>query len=57
VDIYIKSKNKCIEVKSLYTFEKEEEEIFLKQESAKILGYAYQIWIYDGKGNRLNKIK
>ena len=51
VDIYIPLQNKCIEVKSTWTFTKQKEVVFLKQNSAKELGYLYEIWVYDNKGN------
>jgi len=41
-DIYIKSKNKCIEVKSDYTFEKEKEEVLCKQQAVKNIGMDLQ---------------
>jgi hypothetical protein len=53
VDIFIPSQNKCIEVKSTWTAEKTTGCIFLKQNAAKKLGYDYEIWIYDKKGNRV----
>jgi len=53
VDILIPSQNKCIEVKSLWTFQKQKNIIFLKQNAAKELGYLYEIWIYDSKGNKI----
>jgi hypothetical protein len=52
VDIFIPSQNKCIEVKSTWTAEKKKDCIFLKQNAAKELGYEYEIWIYDNKGNK-----
>jgi uncharacterized protein YcfL len=52
VDIFIPSKNKCIEVKSTWTAQKKN--IFIKQKAAKELGYHYEIWIYDKKGNKVN---
>jgi len=55
VDIFIPSQNKCIEVKSTWTAEKKKDCIFLKQNAAKELGYKYEIWVYDGKGNIVNK--
>jgi hypothetical protein len=55
VDIFIKSLNKCIEVKSTWTSEKKNDNIFLKQKSAKEMGYAYEIWVYDGKKNLVKK--
>ena len=53
VDIFIPSQNKCIEVKSTWTFKKQKEIIFLKQQAGKELGYLYEIWIYDNKGNKV----
>jgi hypothetical protein len=55
VDIFIPSQNKCVEVKSTWTAEKKKDCIFLKQNAAKELGYNYEIWVYDGKGNIFNK--
>jgi len=55
VDIFIPNLNKCIEVKSIWTSEKKKDCIFLKQESAKQLGYNYEIWIYNKKGEIVNK--
>jgi hypothetical protein len=53
VDIFIPLQNKCIEVKSTWTFTTQKETIFLKQQAAKELGYLYEIWVYDGKGNKV----
>jgi hypothetical protein len=53
VDIFIPSQNKCIEVKSTWTAHKKQDNIFKKQEAAKQLGYEYEIWIYDSKGNKI----
>lgn len=55
VDIFIPSQNRCIEVKSTWTAEKKKDCIFLKQNAAKEIGYNYEIWVYDGKGNIVNK--
>jgi len=54
VDIFISSKKLCIEVKSTWTADKKKDNIFLKQDAAKKLGYKYQIWVYDGKGKKVN---
>jgi hypothetical protein len=27
--------------------------VFLKQKAAKELGYEYEIWVYDNKGNKI----
>ncbi len=53
VDIFIKSQNRCIESKSIYTFEKNEEKVLKKKEAALKLGYLYEIWIYDNKDIRI----
>ena len=45
----------CIEVKSIWTSEKKKDCIFLKQAAAKELGYNYEIWVYNGKGVRVEK--
>ena len=50
VDIFIPTENLCVEVKSTWTSEKKQDNIFLKQNAAKELGYKYEIWIYNGKG-------
>jgi len=54
VDIFIPSQNKCIEVKSLYTYNDNIKTNLLKQEAAIKLGYDFEFWIYDNKGNRVN---
>jgi len=53
VDIFIPSQNKCIEVKSTWTFKKQKDIVLLKQLRAKEMGYLYEIWIYDNKGNKV----
>jgi hypothetical protein len=52
VDIFIPNENKCIEVKSTWTLQKKKDNVFLKQCAAKELGYKYEIWVYDKKGNK-----
>ena len=54
VDIYIPSQNKCIEVKSLYTYKKNEAINLLKQDATKNLGYNYEFWVYNKKGEKIN---
>jgi hypothetical protein len=56
VDIFIPSQNKCIEVKSTWTAKKKKDSIYLKQQAGKDLGYEYEIWIYDGKANKVETI-
>jgi len=52
VDIYIKSQNRCIEVKSTWT-NQEKNNVLEKQLAAINLGYKYDIWIFDKNGNKL----
>jgi hypothetical protein len=47
VDIYIPSINKCIEVKSKWTFDTYNKNVLAKQQAAKDMGYDYEIWIFD----------
>jgi hypothetical protein len=54
VDIYIPSQNKCIEVKSLYTYNDNININLLKQAVAIKAGYNFEFWIYDNKGKRIN---
>lgn len=53
VDMYIKTQNRCIEVKSTWT-NQDKNNVFEKQKAAIELGYKYEIWIYDNKGNKLS---
>ena len=57
VDIFIPTENRCIEVKSTWTAKKNEHNIYLKQNAAKLLGYNYEIWIYNEKKQLVNLIK
>jgi len=57
VDIFIPSQNRCIEVKSTWTEKINRDNIFFKQNAAKKLGYKYEIWVYDGKGEFKNCYK
>ena len=56
VDIYIKSINTCIEVKSTWTYEKEKDKVLAKQQASKELGLNYEIWIMSDKGFLIEKI-
>jgi len=51
VDIYIKSQNRCVEVKSTWTIQKKNN-VLEKKDAAISLGYKYDIWIYDKKKNK-----
>ena len=56
VDCFIKSQNRCIETKSTWTAEKKQDIIYLKQQSLKDTGYSCEIWIYNSKGEIVEKI-
>jgi len=47
VDIFIKSQNRCIESKSTYTYEKNEDKVLKKKEAGLNQGYLYEIWVYE----------
>jgi hypothetical protein len=53
VDIFIKSQNKCVEVKSSWTVKMKN--VFIKQHAAKELGFLYEIWVYNEKGKIVEK--
>jgi hypothetical protein len=57
VDIFIPSQNRCIEIKSVWTFKLQEYVVFPKQEAAKQLGYNYEIWVYNSKKEKVNIYK
>ena len=54
VDIFIPTQNRCIEVKSEWTAKYVTSNIFLKQQASKDLGYNYEIWVYNKKGEKIN---
>ena len=56
VDCLIKSQKRCIETKSTWTFEKNQHCVFLKQQALKDDGYTCEIWVFDSKGNIVNKL-
>jgi hypothetical protein len=53
VDIFIKSDNLCIEVKSEYTIKINSDKIYAKKTAAENLGYKYEIWCYTKSGQRI----
>jgi hypothetical protein len=57
VDIFIPNENLCIEVKSNWTLNSKKDNIFIKQAAAKDLGYKYEIWVYNNKGNKIETFK
>ena len=52
VDFFIKTQQRCIEVKSTWT-NQDKNNVLEKQQAAINLGYKYEIWIFDKKGNKL----
>jgi hypothetical protein len=54
-DIYIKSINKIIEVKSTWTYNCKADNNDEKAKATKLKGYNYEVWIYDGKGVKIVK--
>jgi len=52
-DIFIKSINTIIEVKSTWTYKSKVDNIHEKESATKIAGYEYEIWVFDGKGNKI----
>jgi hypothetical protein len=54
VDCFIKSQNRCIEVKSTWTAKKKSKIMYLKQRAVKNDGYLCEIWIFNEKGTRLS---
>ena len=57
VDIFIPNQNRCIEIKSVWTFQINKCYVFPKQEAAKKLGYNYEIWVYNSKKEKVNIYK
>jgi hypothetical protein len=52
-DIFIPHENKIVEVKSTWTLNFKPEQIQLKKKACEDQGYNYEIWCYDGKGNKV----
>lgn len=50
VDIYIKSLNKFIEIKSTWTYKKNTNKVALTKKEVKEKGYEYECWIFTNKG-------
>ncbi len=57
VDIFIHSQNRCIEVKSTWTIQKKKDVILAKQEAVKQAGFTCEIWVYNGKGERVETLQ
>ena len=56
-DIFIKEKNKFIEVKSEYTFQSKKDETFAKHNECLNNGYSHEIWIFNDKQKLMEVIK
>jgi len=56
-DIFIKSINTIIEVKSTWTYNSKIDNIHEKENATKMAGYNYEIWIFDRKGNKIETDK
>jgi hypothetical protein len=52
VDIFIPGEERCIEVKSDWTFEDMKDIVLIKQQAVKDAGYKCEIWVYNKKGER-----
>lgn len=52
-DIFIPHENRVIEVKSEYTFGKGGRNVMEKKEATIKCGFVYEIWCYNGKGERV----
>lgn len=53
IDIFIPLQKRGIEIKSTWTFEKDMENVLLKQQAFIDAGYTCEIWIFDKKGKRI----
>jgi len=54
-DLYIPHKNLIIEVKSTWTYQKEEEKNRIKAAATRACGYEFEFWIFDSKGIRVEQ--
>jgi hypothetical protein len=52
-DIFIPHENKIIEVKSTWTYKCTTDNIHLKANATRAAGYTFELWVFNGKGNRL----
>lgn len=52
-DIFIPKENRIIEVKSTWTYEKDKDDLVLKQQACKDAGYNFDLWIYDKRNELL----
>jgi hypothetical protein len=55
VDMFVKSQNRCIEIKSTWTSKQENSNIYEKQAAGIQLGYIYEVWVFDANGHMIQK--
>ena len=55
-DIYIKSENKIIEIKSEWTMQLKRGYIVEKAEATVKQGFTYEFWVYDTKKIKVNEV-
>lgn len=53
IDIFIKSQNRGVEIKSNWTYESDQENVLLKRKAFIEAGYKCDIWVFDNKGKRI----
>lgn len=53
VDIFIPTQNRCIEVKGEWFYRRDKNILKLKKQEAENLGYKYEIWVYNKKGEKI----
>jgi hypothetical protein len=53
-DVFIPHENKIVEVKSTWTYRSKGDNVLLKKRCCEEQGYDYEIWVYNGKGKRVN---
>jgi hypothetical protein len=53
-DIFIPHVNTIVEVKSTWTLKCKADNVDLKKKATKEKGYVYELWCFDGKGNRVS---
>jgi len=53
VDFYIPSQNRCIEVKSTWTYKINKNKIAMTQQAVIVSGYNFEVWVYNAKGEKI----
>jgi hypothetical protein len=52
-DIFLPHEKKFIEVKSTWTYKCKSDNIEKKAEACRVKGFACEVWVYNGKGERV----